>query len=233
VRLGFRSQRACCSSSKEGGGGRRRRRRSSLGRRARRRKHRKEEEEEAWEAEPEGGSIWRSWEKLWSKRWSGWSTHRFCSFRFWLLVFDGVWFGGNPKKNMKERGAWRRRRTWKGEESVNKSAAIFFLFWLFSPALLCVMVAFEFRLHMRTTTTTTTTTAVRLFVLDWTETEMRKKWGAEKGRRSLPAFRVWRETWKKESFGLPTYLLRVTCLFYCFCFCFLFFAFLFTKGSFF
>lgn len=34
-----------------------------------------------------------------------WSTHRFSSLRSWLLVFEGVWFGGNPKKNMKERGA--------------------------------------------------------------------------------------------------------------------------------
>jgi hypothetical protein len=46
-----------------------------------------------------------------------------------LLVFEGVWFGGNPKKTMKEKGALRRR-TCKGEENVNKSAAILFLVYL-------------------------------------------------------------------------------------------------------
>lgn len=58
---------------------------------------------------------------------------------------------------------------------------------------------------------------------------MGRKWGAEKEQRSLPVFRVWRETWKKESFGLPTYLLLVTCLFFCFCFCSCFSPFSFPK----
>ncbi len=215
VPLGFRSQRA--------------ERRAA--RRARKEEEEEEEEEEeAWEGEPEGGSIWRSWEKPWSKPWSGWSTHRFFSFRSWLLVFEGVWFGGNPKKNMKERGAWRRRRkTWKGEESVNKSTGILFLFWPFSSALLCVMVAFEFRLHDDDDDDDGSSTFC--LGLNWNGNgeEMRSRKGTAKsaGFSSM--------TWDlKERKLWSTYLLTSGYVFvFLFLFLFLFFAFLFPKGSFF